>query len=179
RDPVGTFETNVLGTVHLYEACRGVPGLRAVVSVTSDKVYENREWPWGYREGDAVGGHGPYSCSQGCLELVTSLYRNAFFAKEGVVLASARAGNVIGGGDWAEDRIVPDLVRGVARREPAVLRSPKSVRPWQHVLEPLAGYLALGAKLLEGRPEFAAPWNFGPDEADAVEVEALARKMKA
>lgn len=184
RDPAQTLEANVLGTVNLYEVCRSTPSVRAVVSVTSDKVYENQEWTWGYREIDRLGGHDPYSCSKACVELVTSCYRNCFFnprdygRSHQLLLASARAGNVIGGGDWSEDRIVPDLVKATARDEKVVLRSPRAVRPWQHVLEPLSGYLYLGQKLLEGHREYAEAWNFGPEEGGAVEVECLVRQFQ-
>jgi CDP-glucose 4,6-dehydratase len=185
RDPVGTFETNVLGTVSVHEACRAADSVRAIVCVTSDKVYENREWVWGYRETDPVGGYDPYSCSKGCTELVTSCYRNSYFnlAEYGrshqVLVATARAGNVIGGGDWAEDRLVPDLVRATTAGRPLILRNPRSVRPWQHVLEPLSGYLQLGQKLLEGDARFAEAWNFGPNADGAVAVESVVRQFRA
>ena len=172
-DPVGTFATNVMGTAHVLEAARLVPGVKAVVVVTSDKCYENREWPWGYRENEAMGGFDPYSASKGCAELVAASYRRSFLAGQGVAVASARAGNVIGGGDWAEDRLVPDLIRGFAAGQTVVIRNPASTRPWQHVLEPLAGYLRLAQCLVEGGPEFADAWNFGPlpgSEATAGEV---------
>src|SRR5262249_17335076 len=157
--PVDTFGTNVLGTLQLYEACRDAADLRAVVTVTSDKVYENHRWAWGYRETDALGGYDPYSCSKACTELVTACYRNSFWnlqeygAGHRVLLGSVRAGNVIGGGDWAEDRLVPDVMRAAAEGEAVVLRNPRAVRPWQHVLEPLSGYLLLGQRLFEGRAE--------------------------
>ena len=165
RNPVETFETNVIGTVNVLDACRSAESVRAVVNVTSDKCYENREWVWGYRESDPVGGHDPYSASKGCAELVTESFRRSFFSgacPESVLLCSARAGNVIGGGDWAEDRLVPDMVRGVSRGERVVLRNPGAIRPWQHVLEPLSGYLLLGQRLLEGCTECCGAWNFGP-----------------
>ena len=164
-DPVGTYATNVLGTVHLLEAVRQTPGVRVVVNVTSDKCYENREWLWGYREDEAMGGHDPYSSSKGCAELVASAWRRSFFAgPDGVRLASARAGNVIGGGDWARDRLVPDLLAYIARGEPVPIRNPAAVRPWQHVLEPLHGYLMLAEALYTQGETFAEGWNFGPDE---------------
>ncbi len=171
-DPVGTYSTNVMGTVHLLEAVRSTPGVRAVVVVTSDKCYENREWLWGYREDEPMGGHDPYSNSKGCAELVTSAYRRSFFhpashANHGVALASARAGNVIGGGDWAEDRLVPDVLRAIETGQPVVIRNPGAVRPWQHVMEPLSGYLLLAKALHQQGPAFAEGWNFGPSEADA------------
>jgi CDP-glucose 4,6-dehydratase len=185
RDPAGTFEANVLGTVSVYEACRAAPdSVRAIVCVTSDKVYENREWAWGYRETDLVGGYDPYSCSKGCTELITSCYRNSYFnltkyeRSHQTLLATARAGNVIGGGDWSEDRLVPDLVRATTADRPLVLRNPGSVRPWQHVLEPLSGYLQLGQKLLEGDARFAEAWNFGPDAEGAVAVERVVRQFQ-
>ncbi|HBI44761.1 MAG TPA: CDP-glucose 4,6-dehydratase [Planctomycetales bacterium] len=184
REPVETLTTNVLGTVNVYEACRAADCVRAIVSITSDKAYQNRESATGYRETDPVGGSDPYSCSKGCAELITSCYRASYFPAHGygsahrTLLASARAGNVIGGGDWAEDRLIPDAVKAAARGEPVPLRNPRSVRPWQHVLEPLAGYLLLGARLLEGRPEFAEAWNFGPDAQGEVEVEAVVAKMQ-
>jgi len=187
-DPVGTYCTNVMGTVHLLEAVRQNPSVRAVVNVTTDKCYDNREWTWGYRENDPMGGFDPYSSSKGCAELVTSAYRNSYFpaekyAQHRVALASARAGNVIGGGDWAKDRLIPDIVAAFARHEPVVIRSPNATRPWQHVLEPLRGYLMLAEKLHAEGPAFAEGWNFGPQGDDAQPVEwitrALARKWGA
>lgn len=171
-DPVTTYGTNVMGTVHLLEAVRATPGVRAVVVVTSDKCYENREWLWGYREDEPMGGYDPYSNSKGCTELVVSAYRRSFFPpeghnKHGVALASARAGNVIGGGDWAADRLVPDVLRALEVSQPAIIRSPGAVRPWQHVLEPLSGYLQLAEALFDKGPAFAEGWNFGPFDADA------------
>jgi CDP-glucose 4,6-dehydratase len=184
REPAETLATNVMGTVNVYESCRAAGCVRAIVAVTSDKAYENRESPTGYRETDPVGGSDPYSCSKGCAELVTSCYRASYFPVYGygsahrTLLASARAGNVIGGGDWAEDRLIPDAVTAAARGEPVDLRNPRSVRPWQHVLEPLSGYLLLGARLLEGRTEFAEAWNFGPEASGDVEVEAVVAQMQ-
>jgi CDP-glucose 4,6-dehydratase len=167
-EPVETYATNVMGTVNVLDAVRRHgEGVRAVVVVTSDKCYENREWEWGYREDEAMGGHDPYSSSKGCAELVTSAFRSSFFSDpDGPRVASARAGNVIGGGDWGEDRLVPDIVRAALAGEPARVRNPNSVRPWQHVLNPLSGYLALAEALFES-PEHAAGWNFGPAEEDA------------
>ena len=163
RDPLETWSTNVMGTAHVLEACRQQPSVRAVVVITTDKCYENREWEWGYRENDRLGGHDPYSASKAGAELVVSSYRNAFFGLQGLpLLASARAGNVIGGGDWSEDRLIPDLVRAITGRTTLEVRSPNATRPWQHVLESLSGYLCLGQKLIEGRQEFAQAWNFGP-----------------
>ncbi|WP_020145248.1 CDP-glucose 4,6-dehydratase [Terracoccus sp. 273MFTsu3.1] len=179
-DPVGTYATNVLGTVHLLEAVRATPGVRVVVNVTSDKAYENSEGDRGYRETDPMGGHDPYSSSKGCAELVTSTYRRSFFAEGATALASARAGNVLGGGDWAEDRLVPDILRAFAAGEKAEIRNPGSVRPWQHVLEPLSGYLLLAQRLWLGGQTYAEGWNFGPHEGDARPVswiaDALARE---
>lgn len=183
QDPVATFGTNLMGTVNLLEAVRKTDSVRAVVIVTSDKCYENREWLWGYRENDPLGGIDPYSCSKSCAELATSAYCKSFFDchKQGgdrVFVATARAGNVIGGGDWAEDRLIPDLMRTVMSGKPVLLRNPHAVRPWQHVLEPLEGYLMLAEKLWEGKGEFCGAWNFGPDEENAVTVEALALRIK-
>ena len=177
RDPLETWSTNVMGTANLLEACRQTPSVRAIVVVTSDKCYENQEWPWGYRETDKLGGHDPYSASKAATELVLASYRNAFFhAPDAPLLASARAGNVIGGGDWSEDRLIPDLVRAVAENTPLQIRSPHATRPWQHVLESLSGYLVLGQKLLEGRRELADGWNFGPEaEGNSTVAEVLTR----
>ncbi len=166
-DPIGTYATNVMGTVHLLEAVRHVGGVRVVIIVTSDKCYENNEWDWGYRETDPMGGYDPYSSSKGCCELAVSSFRRSFFPlesfhKHGTAVASVRAGNVIGGGDWATDRLIPDLLRSIEARQPIVVRYPKAIRPWQHVLEPLSGYLLLARNLWEHGPEFAGSWNFGP-----------------
>jgi CDP-glucose 4,6-dehydratase len=167
RDPVGTYATNVLGTVHLLEALRHTPGVRAVVNVTTDKCYENREWLWPYRENEPLGGADPYSSSKACVELVTAAYRTSFLNTAGIHLASARAGNVIGGGDWATDRLIPDFLRALDENRTLKIRSPQAIRPWQHVLEPLGGYLILAEKLHESGAEFAEAWNFGPDDNDA------------
>jgi len=177
EEPVATFAINVLGTAHVLEAARQTPSVRAVVSVTSDKCYENREWCWGYRECDPVGGHDPYSASKGCAEIVTNAYQRSFGREGGLCMASARAGNVIGGGDWAADRLVPDMIRGILADRPVVLRRPESLRPWQHVLEPLSGYLTLGAALGREGASHAGPWNFGPHDADTVNVRDLARLL--
>jgi CDP-glucose 4,6-dehydratase len=150
----------------LLDACRDLPNLKSIVIVTTDKVYENNEWCWGYRENDRLGGHDPYSASKAASELVISSYRKSFLDSQGVLVASARAGNVVGGGDWCEDRLIPDLVRAVKAGQPLHIRSPKSTRPWQHVLECLGGYLQLGQQLLTGDKRFAEAWNFGPDPAD-------------
>ena len=169
-DPVGTYAANVMGTAHVLDAARRASGLRAIVVVTSDKCYENREWCWPYREDEAIGGHDPYSSSKGCAELVTAAWRRSFFSSDDVQsvgLASARAGNVIGGGDWAEDRLVPDCMRAFASGRPVVLRRPAAVRPWQHVLEPLSGYLSLAERLSSEPRSFGEAWNFGPAIDDA------------
>lgn len=167
--PVETFAVNVMGTAHLLESVRQVGGVRAVVNVTTDKCYENREWHWGYRETEPMGGHDPYSSSKGCAELVSAAYRSSYFGDTGPHLATARAGNVIGGGDWAGDRLVPDFLRAVDAGTTLQVRSPDAVRPWQHVLEPLRGYLML-AEALHGSAACAEPWNFGPVDADARSV---------
>lgn len=168
REPVETYSTNVMGTVNVLEAARQCETLRAIVNVTTDKCYENREWVWGYREEEPMGGHDPYSNSKGCSELITSAYRQSFFnLKDGPVLASARAGNVIGGGDWAEDRLIPDILRAFDRSEPVLIRNPRATRPWQHVLEPLSGYLVLAQALWADGQKMAEGWNFGPRDDDA------------
>jgi CDP-glucose 4,6-dehydratase len=166
REPLETFDANVMGTARLLEAARRCDAVRAVVVVTTDKVYDNREWDWAYRETEPLGGADPYSASKACAELVCESYRRSFLAAGGIRLATARAGNVIGGGDWAADRLVPDFLRAVTAGEPLAIRAPRSVRPWQHVLEPLAGYLLLAERLLES-DRFAEAWNFGPAEDDA------------
>ncbi len=178
-EPVSTFQTNVMGTVHLLEAVRRCPSVRSVVNVTTDKCYENREWVWGYRENEAMGGFDPYSSSKGCAELVTAAYRRSFLDAGPTALASARAGNVIGGGDWAADRLVPDILRAFQDGEPVVVRNPHSTRPWQHVLEPLSGYMRLAERLHTGGQAFAGPWNFGPAESDARPVSWIADRMAA
>jgi CDP-glucose 4,6-dehydratase len=171
-DPVGTYATNVMGTVHLLESARKCKSVRAIVNVTSDKCYENREWAWSYRENDPMGGYDPYSSSKGCAELVTSAYRRSFFGGDREVgLASARAGNVIGGGDWSEDRLIPDCIRALSAQKPISIRNPKSVRPWQHVLEPLRGYLILAEHLHASPAMFSEGWNFGPEASQAMPVE--------
>lgn len=181
-DPADTFLTNVVGTANVLNACRGNDDTRAIVSVTSDKCYENREWDWGYRESEPMGGHDPYSASKGCAEIVTAAMRRSFFdAPTTAMVGSARAGNVIGGGDWAENRLLPDIVRAFSKNEEVVIRSPEAVRPWQHVLEPLSGYLLLAQKLasdVEAEAEMAASgWNFGPAESDAQPVEWIVERM--
>lgn len=168
--PVETFSTNVIGTVNVLEAVRSVDTVEAVVSITTDKCYENQEWVWPYRENDRLGGHDAYSSSKACAELAAVAYRSSFLAEAGIQLASARAGNVIGGGDWATDRLIPDFLRAVDEGEPLSIRSPNAIRPWQHVLEPLSGYLLLAERLVTEGTEFAEAWNFGPEEADAKPV---------
>ncbi|MEI6719873.1 MAG: CDP-glucose 4,6-dehydratase [Betaproteobacteria bacterium] len=185
-DPIGTYATNVMGTVHLLEAARVAANPRAFVVVTSDKCYENSEWVWGYRESDPMGGRDPYSNSKGCAELVTAAFRQSYFsapaaaASPTMALASARAGNVIGGGDWATDRLVPDFIRAMGKGEAIRVRRPKATRPWQHVLEPLSGYIRLAERLL-GRDSagFASGWNFGPAEADTMSVADLVQILCA
>jgi CDP-glucose 4,6-dehydratase len=179
-DPRATYETNVMGTVNVLEAVRVSGGVRVVVNVTSDKCYENREWEWGYREYEPMGGHDPYSSSKGCAELVTDAFRRSFFSADvdpdGVRLASARAGNVIGGGDWGADRLVPDMMRGAIAGEAIQIRNPGALRPWQHVLNPLSGYLVL-AQALWDSPEYAAGWNFGPADGEAREVRWIVERL--
>lgn len=185
REPLETFAVNVMGTLHLLEACRQTPAVRAVVVVTSDKCYENREQSAGYRETDPMGGYDPYSASKGCAELATACFRRSFFHSSEfgrthrTLVATARAGNVIGGGDWAEDRLAPDLMRNAAVGAETEIRSPYATRPWQHVLEPLSGYLALGQRLAEGDARFADGWNFGPSAGSAVTVQAAAAALAA
>lgn len=176
-DPVGTYETNVLGTLKVFESARKCAKLKCIVNITTDKCYENREWVWGYREDEPMGGHDPYSSSKGCAELVSASYRKSFFQQQGVELATVRAGNVIGGGDWAEDRLIPDILRAFERNEPVAIRNPLSTRPWQHVLEPLSGYLLLAQKLYESPGQYAEGWNFGPNETDAKPVQWILEKM--
>ena len=178
QEPVDTYTTNVIGTVNVLEAARKCINLKAIVSVTTDKCYENKEWEWGYRENEPMGGHDPYASSKGCAELVTSAYRRSFFSTEhNASLASARAGNVIGGGDWAEDRLIPDILRAFEKSEPVVIRNPLSTRPWQHVLEPLSGYLVLAQELFLNGDEFAEGWNFGPKDEDCKPVSWILDKM--
>ena len=177
REPVETFATNVMGTVHLMEAVRASDSVRVVVNVTTDKCYSNREWVWGYRENEPMGGHDPYSASKGCAELATAAWRASFFAPAGrVAIATARAGNVIGGGDWSEDRLLPDILRELAAGRPATIRNPGATRPWQHVLEPLGGYLLLAERLWH-RPGLADAWNFGPRDEDARPVGWMADQV--
>lgn len=177
-NPLETWSTNVLGTAHVLEACRNVPSLKVVVVVTSDKCYENREWAHPYREVDRLGGHDPYSASKACAEIVAASYRESFLSTAGVGIATARAGNVIGGGDFAEDRLIPDAVRAFTHKIPLVLRNPAATRPWQHVLEPLGGYLRLAMKMSElPAGGFDEAWNFGPDQQGAATVGAIAESF--
>ena len=178
-DPVDTYLTNVVGTAVVLDAIKGMPSLQAAIVVTSDKCYENNEWVWGYRENDAMGGADPYSSSKGCAELVTAAYRRSYFSGPGSPnLSSVRAGNVFGGGDWAADRLVPDLVKATIARTPVEIRNPSSIRPWQHVLEPLSGYLMLAANLLSPNSSFAGAWNFGPTTEGVIDVGTLTRKFQ-
>jgi CDP-glucose 4,6-dehydratase len=176
RDPLGTFSTNVQGTANLLDAARNTPSVKAVVVVTSDKCYENREWPWPYRENEALGGHDPYSSSKACAELVTAAYRQSFLAQAGIAIATARAGNVFGGGDWSANRLIPDLLAAFSENKSALLRRPNSVRPWQHVLEPLAGYLLLAEHLCSNSAPNSA-WNFGPGELDCLPAGIIADQL--
>jgi len=180
--PVETYEINVMGTIHLLEAVRNSAGIKAVINVTTDKCYENREWVWPYRENEPMGGYDPYSNSKACSELVTAAYRNSFFNPKQydthhVAVASARAGNVIGGGDWAPDRLIPDCIRALLKGEKILIRNPHAIRPWQHVLEPLSGYLELAQRLYEEGTRYAEGWNFGPPEEDAKPVEWLVQRL--
>jgi CDP-glucose 4,6-dehydratase len=179
HNPVDTFSSNVMGTVHLLEAIRATPSVRAVVIVTTDKCYENKEWIWGYREDEPMGGHDPYSASKACAELVSSAYRASFFQPEGdkVAVATARAGNVIGGGDWAKDRLMTDLIIAFNTGKPVLIRNPTAIRPWQHVLEPLRGYLMLAEKLFAHGNGYAEAWNFGPNDEDAKPVSWLTERL--
>jgi CDP-glucose 4,6-dehydratase len=169
-DPTATYRTNVMGTLAVLEACRAAPSVRALVSATTDKVYRNREWDWGYREADELGGSDPYSASKSCVELLTDSYRHSFLGDGRLLVASVRAGNVIGGGDWAEDRLFPDIIRAAYGGVPLEIRNPRSTRPWQHVLDPLSGYLSVGARLLSGDADAGQAWNFGPVSRQRIEV---------
>ena len=175
--PIETYEVNVIGTAKVLEVARSCPKLKAIINVTTDKCYENNEGSYGYKESDPMGGHDPYSSSKGCAELVASAYRRSFLKDLGVGLASVRAGNVIGGGDWANDRLIPDILRSFEKNESVVIRSPKSKRPWQHVLEPLSGYLILAEKLYENQGEYSEGWNFGPNEQDVKPVDWILEHM--
>lgn len=180
--PVETYATNVMGTVHILEAFRVADTAKVLVNVTTDKCYENKEWHWGYRENEPMGGYDPYSNSKGCSELVTAAYRSSYFNPQGIdkhgkALASARAGNVIGGGDWAQDRLIPDIINSFIKRRKVLIRNPHAIRPWQHVLEPLSGYLTLAEKLMHEPVAYAEAWNFGPIDADCRSVEWIAQHL--
>jgi CDP-glucose 4,6-dehydratase len=182
EEPKLTFDTNIGGTVNVLEAVRLTPSVKVLVNVTSDKCYENREWIWGYRENDPMGGKDPYSASKGCAELVFNSYLRSYFGSNSpngrkIGLASARAGNVIGGGDWGKDRLIPDCVRALASNQPIIIRNPKTVRPWQHVLEPLSGYLWLGALLWQSAEAYSGAWNFGPDDSSHLTVAEMADRL--
>jgi CDP-glucose 4,6-dehydratase len=183
-EPVETYETNVMGTLKVLEACRKCDSVKAIINITSDKAYENKEWIWGYRENDPMGGYDPYSSSKGCAELLVSSYRNSYFnlkdygTKHNTLLASCRAGNVIGGGDWAQDRLITDIMVAVSKDEKVKIRNPYATRPWQHVLEPLSGYLHVGQELLEGKKEFAEGWNFGPSDEGSISVEEVVKYIQ-
>jgi CDP-glucose 4,6-dehydratase len=178
EDPIGTYETNVIGTARVLDAIRRTPSVRAVVSVTTDKCYENKEWLWGYRETDPLGGYDPYSSSKACAEIVSAAYRQSYFSTGNTAVATARAGNVIGGGDWSTDRLIPDLIRGFLAAEPVRIRRPQAIRPWQHVLEPLHGYILLAEHLLSAEPaRYATAFNFGPSEDDAQPVQWIVEHM--
>lgn len=182
KEPVETYETNTMGTVNLFEVCRHTPSVRVIINITSDKCYENRELDCSYKENDPMGGYDPYSSSKGCAELITNAYLKSFFNPEnfkehGKCLASVRAGNAVGGGDWGEDRLIPDCIKALLKNKPTVVRDPNAVRPWQHVLEPLFGYLLLAQRLYQDGPRFTGGWNFGPDDKDAKPVRWLVERM--
>jgi CDP-glucose 4,6-dehydratase len=177
QQPIETYAINVMGTVHVLEAARQSGSVRAIVNITTDKCYDNREWAWGYREDEPMGGHDPYSSSKGCAELVSSAYRKSFLKDLGIAMATARAGNVIGGGDWALDRLVPDTLQALQKGQPVQIRNPHATRPWQHVLEPLSGYLLLAEKLHEQGQAFAEGWNFGPRDEDARPVQWIVEQL--
>lgn len=183
QDPIETYETNVIGTLKVFEACR-IHNVKGIVNITSDKAYENKEWVWGYRENDPMGGYDPYSSSKGCADLLANSYRSSYFnpteykKSHSTLLATCRAGNVIGGGDWAKDRLITDIMLSVSKGEKVSIRNPYATRPWQHVLEPLSGYLAIGQKLLEEKVEFGEAWNFGPSDEENVTVENVVQKVK-
>jgi len=177
QNPIDTYATNVMGTVHVLEAARRAGSVRAIVNITTDKCYENREWVWGYREDEPMGGHDPYSNSKGCAELVSSAYRKSFLKEAGIAMATARAGNVIGGGDWASDRLVPDVLHALEQHTSVLIRNPGAIRPWQHVLEPLSGYLILAERLIEDGQTYAEGWNFGPRDEDARTVQWIVEKL--
>lgn len=175
KEPLKTYETNVMGTANILEAAKNCNSVEAVIVITTDKCYENKEWVYGYRENDPMGGYDPYSSSKGCVELIVSSYRNSFYNDRSIPLASVRAGNVIGGGDWAEDRLIPDFVRAVSQNNDIIVRNPLATRPWQHVLEPLSGYLWLGALMVKDKEKYNSGWNFGPRDSDILNVEDILR----
>jgi len=183
ENPIETYETNVMGTLKVFEACREA-NVKAIVNITSDKAYENKEWVWGYRENDPMGGYDPYSSSKGCADLLANSYRNSYFnineykKSHNTLLASCRAGNVIGGGDWAADRLLTDIMLSVSKGKKVSIRNPHATRPWQHVLEPLSGYLHIGQKLLQEQVAFGEAWNFGPSDEGSISVEELVKKVK-
>lgn len=177
REPIDTYSTNIMGTIHVLEAARYCSNLQAIVNITTDKCYANNEWEWGYREYEPMGGFDPYSSSKACSELVTSAYRSSFFQKSGIAVATARAGNVIGGGDWSVDRLIPDILNAFQNKQPVIIRNPNAIRPWQHVLEPLSGYLVLAERLYNNGQSFAEAWNFGPNDQDVQTVQWIVEKM--
>ncbi len=183
ENPIETYETNVIGTLKVFEACRK-NNVKAIVNITSDKAYDNKEWIWGYRENDSMGGYDPYSSSKGCADLLANSYRNSYFnindynKTHNTLLSSCRAGNVIGGGDWAKDRLITDIMLSVSNNKKVEIRNPYATRPWQHVLEPLSGYLNIGQKLLEEKVEFAEAWNFGPADEGSISVEKVVKNVK-
>jgi CDP-glucose 4,6-dehydratase len=177
RNPLETYEVNIMGTANLLEAARHCPSVKAIVNITTDKCYENNEWVWGYKETDPMGGRDPYSSSKGCAELVTAAYRESFLKQNGTGVATARAGNVIGGGDWAEDRLIPDILKAFDAKKPVIIRNPKATRPWQHVLEPLSGYIMLAEQLFEAPNKFSEGWNFGPYDNDVQPVDWILNRM--
>jgi len=183
ENPIDTYEINVIGTLKVLEACK-TNDVKAIVNITSDKAYENKEWVWGYRENDPMGGYDPYSSSKGCADLLVNSYRNSYFnidkynKTHNTLIASCRAGNVIGGGDWAKDRLITDIMLSVSTNKKVSIRSPKATRPWQHVLEPLSGYLFIGQKLLEEKVEFSNAWNFGPSDEGSITVEEVVKNIK-
>lgn len=179
RNPVETYSTNVMGTVHVLEAAKTCDSVKAIVNITTDKCYENREWIWSYRENEALGGYDPYSNSKACSELVTSAYLQSYYRNLNIGLATARAGNVIGGGDWSENRLIADVMNSVIEKKPVIIRNPTAIRPWQHVLEPLLGYLLLAEKLFESPDKYSEGWNFGPYSNDALTVENVIEKIFA
>lgn len=178
-NPIETFEVNIMGTVKLLNALRGSKDTKVIVNVTSDKCYYNKEWEWGYRENDSLGGYDPYSSSKACSELVSSCFRKSFFNEKNMFISTARAGNVIGGGDWAEDRLIPDIIRGITSSKQLIIRNPKAVRPWQHVLEPITGYLKLAEEMYQNGDEFSGAWNFGPSYENCISVEDMVSKFQS